>query len=69
MNITQRARIATDLSQRSFADLLGTTQGVISRWESGETTPSAPIRKLLKLIIDHPETVPDWLAGKGDSTE
>ena len=66
MNLPQRARIACDASQRRFADLLGTTQGVISRWESGEATPSAPIRVLLELIVDRHE-VSDWLAEKIDA--
>ena len=65
MNLPQRARIAADLSQRAFARLLGTSQGVISRWEAGEATPSAPIRKLLELIAEHPDYVPDWLTELG----
>ena len=62
MNLPQRARIACDASQRGFARLLGTTQGVVSRWEAGEATPSAPVRVLMHLIIEHPESVPEWLA-------
>ncbi len=61
MNLTQKARMAADLSQRAFARLIGTTQGVVSHWETGEVVPSGSVRKLLKLIVEHPECVPDWL--------
>ena len=62
MNLAQRARIAADVSQRTFALMLGTSQSVVSRWEAGAVTPSGPIRRLLELIVEHPESVPDWLA-------
>ena len=62
MNLTQQARIACDVSQREFARLLGTRQCVVSRWEAGSVIPSASVRVLLRLIVEHPESVPEWLA-------
>lgn len=66
MNLPQRARIACDMTQREFAKVLGTCQSVINRWESGETTPSQPVRRLLRLLVEHQDVVPDWLVELSD---
>ncbi|HEU5376930.1 MAG TPA: helix-turn-helix transcriptional regulator [Ktedonobacteraceae bacterium] len=41
------ARKSQNLSQRALADLIGTTQNNISRWELGLTTPTAYFRTKL----------------------
>lgn len=51
----RRARRALNLSQERFAELLGTSYNVVQRWESGKTTPSAPIRALLEILIARPK--------------
>lgn len=51
----RRARRALNLSQERFAELLGTSYNVVQRWESGKTTPSAPIRALLEILEARPK--------------
>ena len=51
----RRARRALNLSQERFAELLGTSYNVVQRWESGKTTPSAPIRALLEILEKQPK--------------
>ncbi len=38
--LIREARKRRNLSQRELADLLGTTQSVITRWETGERSPT-----------------------------
>ena len=60
LNLAQQARVATGLSQRRFAKLLGVTPSLISRWETG-SPPSGPALALLRVIRDHPATVLETL--------
>lgn len=39
--LVREARLRTGLTQRELAERLGTTQSVVSRWESGGVHPSA----------------------------
>jgi transcriptional regulator with XRE-family HTH domain len=47
----RKYRIQLQLSQSEFAQLLGTNQVTVSRWESGTSTPSKYYRKALALLI------------------
>jgi len=61
--LAKRARDAVsevrgeEVSQRSFAKLIGATNAAISRWESGKLNPSGIARSLLVLIEKHPRLV------------
>ncbi len=56
LNLPQRARIATGLSQVRFATLLGVSRSVIERWERGGM-PTGAAQALLRVIVDHPGIV------------
>ena len=49
-------RSQLQLSQSEFAQLLGTNQVTVSRWESGTSTPSKYYRKALALLIQQAST-------------
>lgn len=50
MSLARRARLATGLSQREFARLIGTSHVTVARWEAGHRRPSAPAVALLELL-------------------
>lgn len=64
VNLAQRARIATGLSQRELARRLGVSHSSFERWEAG-TVPSSMARNLLRLIELHPQFVLDELEKNG----
>ena len=47
-NVLERARKASNLSQRALAERAGTTQSVVARIELGETSPT--LRTLVRLV-------------------
>lgn len=51
------------LSQEALAALIGTNQGQVSRYETGENNPTADILILLAHSLD---TTTDWLLGLTD---
>ena len=60
LNLAQQARVATGLSQRRFAKLLGVAPSLISKWETG-SPPSGPALALLRVIRDYPAAVIETL--------
>lgn len=52
----KRARKATGLSQRAFAELIDVHYTTVAHWESGDKTPSNIAISLLKLILKNPTT-------------
>jgi putative transcriptional regulator len=68
LNLAQRARVATGLSQRQFAKLLGISPSVICRWETG-ANPSGAAATLLRVIIEYPGVVLDVLEEKTNDEE
>lgn len=54
LNLAQRARAKTKLSQRAFANLIGVTNVSVARWETGGPKPRGTARSLLRLIEAHP---------------
>ncbi len=61
LNLAQRARVATGLSQRKFAEMLGVSPSVVCRWEAGRP-PSGAAHALLLVIVDYPALVAEVLA-------
>lgn len=57
MNLAQRARKATSLSQRAFATLLGVSRSQVTRWETGSMKPSAAAESLLLVTAACPREV------------
>ena len=53
--LAYRARRATGLSQRRFAQLIDVHAVTVARWESGEREPTAATRTLLLLIDAQPD--------------
>lgn len=39
------------MSQGEFAKLVGTTRAAVSGWETGESKPSGPARRLMELLL------------------
>lgn len=64
LNLAQRARMATGLSQRVLARRLGVSRATYERWEMG-SKPSAMACKLLRLLELHPQFVLDELEKNG----
>lgn len=60
LNLAQQARVATGLSQRQFAKLLGVAPSVVCRWEAGRS-PSGAALALLKVVISYPAVVTEVL--------
>lgn len=58
----REARKVAGLSQTSLADAVGTTQGMVSSWETGARTPTADglVRLATALGVST-----DWLLGVG----
>ncbi len=42
-----------NLSQKTFADLMGVSIKTIEAWESGKNTPSGPAQRILELIKEN----------------
>jgi len=57
-------RKSLKLSQEDLAEMIGTNQRQISRYETGENDPSAEVLAALARAL---ETTPDWLLGFADS--
>ena len=51
MQAIRRLRVIQGLTQQSLALQLGVTQGLISQWEIGETSPRADKLPLLARIL------------------
>lgn len=51
----RRIRKQLKLTQAELAEVFGVGKIAFSRYERGETTPPAPLVKLLKLLSNHPE--------------
>lgn len=66
LNLAQRARIATGLSQVRFATLLGISRSVVERWERGGM-PTGAARALLRVIVDHPAIVTEVLSHSSEA--
>ena len=51
----RRLRKQLKMTQAELAEVFGVGKVAFSRYERGETTPPAPVLKLLRLIAKHPE--------------
>jgi len=49
------ARLATGLSQSTFAQLIGVSKRTLQEWEQGRRTPSGAAAALLKIAVSHPD--------------
>lgn len=63
MNILKELRNESGLTQSQFAKAIGTSQKNISRWELGETEPSA---YYLKKIAEFYKITTDYILGVED---
>ena len=63
MNILKELRMESGLTQMQFAQAIGTSQKNISRWELGETEPSA---YYLKKIAEFYKITTDYILGVED---
>lgn len=63
MNILKELRTESGLTQSQFAQAIGTSQKNISRWELGETEPSA---YYLKKIAEFYKITTDYILGVED---
>jgi putative transcriptional regulator len=53
----REARLRLGLSQREFADLIGTGVGTVRKWELGTRQPSGAARALITIIKKEPKAV------------
>jgi len=51
------ARLATGLSQSTFAQLIGVSKRTLQEWEQGRRTPSGAAAALLKIAVSHPDVL------------
>lgn len=69
MSLARRARLATGLSQRDFARLIGTSHVTVARWEAGHRRPSALARTLFELLLRETRTCVHALWERADPDE
>lgn len=60
----RRIRKKLKLTQAELSEIFGVGKLAFSRYERGETRPSAPLIKLLKLVERHPELMMEIRASK-----
>ncbi|RAI38944.1 helix-turn-helix domain-containing protein [Rhodoplanes roseus] len=58
----REARLKLGLSQREFAELIGTGVGTVRKWELGTRHPSGAARALITVIKNEPKAVKRALA-------
>lgn len=51
----QEIRVQLQLSQSTFAGLMGVSVRTIQEWEQGRREPSGPAKALLRIAEQHPE--------------
>jgi len=51
-----------DVSQETFALMIGVSCGTLRNWEQGRRRPDGPARALLRVAEKHPEAVIDALS-------
>ncbi|MDQ6990914.1 MAG: helix-turn-helix domain-containing protein [Mariprofundaceae bacterium] len=51
------ARLATGLSQATFARLIGVSKRTLQEWEQGRRTPNGAAAALLKIAVSHPDVL------------
>ncbi len=51
------ARLATGLSQSTFARLIGVSKRTLQEWERGNRTPRGAAATLLKVAVAHPDVL------------
>ncbi|MFC0268149.1 helix-turn-helix domain-containing protein [Kushneria aurantia] len=59
--LARRARAATGLSQRVFAERFGIPLGSLRDWEQGRRTPEAAVLSYMRVIARAPDAVIDAL--------
>jgi transcriptional regulator with XRE-family HTH domain len=64
-NELRRLRRRLGLSQKSFADLVGTTWNTVARWERGEMTMQPAMDRLIQLSVAGKKPMPRYNAGRG----
>ena len=52
-----RARLASGLTQKKFASLLGVSLRTLQEWEQGRKNPSGAARTLLKIVRVNPKAL------------
>ena len=52
LNPIRKARLLAGLSQGDLAREMGLSQGAVSLWERGKTSPSAPKLKRLAVLLN-----------------
>lgn len=50
-------RLSLDMTQRTFAELLGVSRRTVEAWEIGKTNPSPTARNLMYLLREDPSLV------------
>lgn len=58
----REARLKLGLSQREFAEFIGTGVGTVRKWELGTRKPSGPARTLIEVIKTEPKAIRRALA-------
>ena len=66
MKILKELRNENGLTQSQFANAIGTSQKNVSRWELGETEPSA---YFIKKIAEFYNVTTDYILGIADDSE
>lgn len=58
-----RVRLATNLSQKEFAKILGVSIRTLQDWEQGRRNPSGAAATLLKIAEKNPDLLREAIAG------
>jgi putative transcriptional regulator len=62
ISVIARARLASGLSQTSFAALLGVSVRTLQDWEQGRREPSSAAKTLFRVAERHPEVLQELAA-------
>ena len=57
-----KARIAMNLAQSQFAELLGVSVRTLQQWEQGRREPTGAAQTLIKVAIHEPEALRNAVA-------
>ena len=62
----RRIREKLDVSQATFASLMGVSVNTVQNWEQGRRTPTGPARALLNVVCHKPGILSEpWFVEKG----
>jgi putative transcriptional regulator len=57
-------RLKLELTQSTFADLMGVSIKTVEAWEAGKNTPQGPAQRMLEIIVTDSRLVEEFVFAK-----